>query len=126
MSLVKNGPHTVDIYLQETVEDFRGNIVEQPSATKVTVAGCFVQPVASARGAFAALKVSGDGQDVLVAYKVIFDATNYAHVPLDWWSRVEWVDDNGDLRKFSCLGGPQVRYFSPMTKHVSCTLQEIR
>lgn len=126
MSLVNNGPHTVDIYLQESGTDWRGNVVERPTETKVTVHGCFMQPVASARGAFAALKVSGDGQDVLVAYKLIFDAVAYAHIPLDWWSRVEWTDDNGTLRSFSCLGGPQVRHFTPMTRHVSCTLQEER
>lgn len=126
MSLVRNGPHTVDIFVQETVEDFRGNIVERASETKVTISGCFVQPVASARGAFAALKVSGDGQDVLVAYKLLFDPSILATTPLDWWSKVEWIDEYGVLRRFSCLGGPQPRNFSSMTRHVSVTLQEER
>lgn len=120
MSLVANGPHTVTVYLEETVTDFEGNVVKRPSTTGVVVTGCFIQPVASARGAFAALKVAG-GQDVLVAYKLI---AKYA--PVGWWSRVVWVDDDGNTRKFSILGGPQARYFSPMSGHVSCTLQEER
>ena len=126
MALFKNGPHTVDIYYEEETTDFRGNPTKRPSETvKVTVSGCFMQPVASARGAFAALKVK-DGQDVLVAYKLMFDATLWPQVPLGWWSRVVWTDEDGNTRKFSCLGGPQVRYFTAMTKHVSCTLQEER
>lgn len=126
MSLTRNGPHTVTIFIQETGVDFRGNPVERPSPDSVTISGCFMQPVASARGAFAALKVSGDGQDVLVAYKLMFDPSILETTPLDWWSRVVWTDDYGVERKFSCLGGPQPRNFSPMTKHVSCTLQEER
>ncbi|HEY9417880.1 MAG TPA: hypothetical protein VIQ30_24235 [Pseudonocardia sp.] len=120
MSLLSNGPHTVKVYLEETVTDFHGNLIRRPSATPVTVTGCFMQPVASARGAFAALKVS-DGQQVLVAYKLI--ARN---APVGWWSRVEWVDEDGVLRKFSVLGGPQRRTFSGLTGHVSCTLREER
>lgn len=120
MSLVANGPHTVTVYLEELVEDFQGNPVRRPSSTGVVVTGCFMQPVASARGAFAAVKVAG-GQDVLVAYKLIA-----RDAPVGWWSRVEWVDDDGELRKFSILGGPQKRSFTGLTKHVSVTLQEER
>lgn len=126
MSLVSQGPHTVTIYPQEEVTDFQGNIVKRPSADGVTVVGARMQPVASARGAFAALKVAG-GQDVLVAYKLMFDPSQFPGLPpLDWWARVEWVDENGVTRNFSVLGGPMDRRFSPMTKHISCTLQEER
>lgn len=125
MSLVANGPHTVTVYLEEVTFDSEGNKVKRPSAVPVEITGCLVQPVASARGAFGALRVAG-GQDVLAAFRVLYDPTPYPHAPLDWWSRVEWVDDNGDLRKFSVLGGPLDRRFSQATKHVSCTLQEMR
>lgn len=121
MSLLDNGPHTVKVYLEEVTEDFRKNVIRRPRAdSPVTVTGCWMQPVASARGAFAALKVS-DGQQVLVAYKLI--ARN---APVGWWSRVEWVDEDGNTRKFSVLGGPQVRPFSRMTRHISVTLREER
>lgn len=121
MSLVDNGPHTVKVYLEEETTDFRDNIIRRPKASgPVTVTGCFMQPVASARGAFAALKVS-DGQQVLVAYKLIA-----ANAPVGWWSRVEWIDEDGNTRKFSVLGGPQVRHFSGLTRHISVTLREER
>jgi hypothetical protein len=121
VSLLDNGPDTVKVYLEEETEDFHGNVIRRPKASgPVTVSGCWMQPVASARGAFAALKVS-DGQSVLVAYKLI--ARN---APVGWWSRVEWTDTDGVTHKFSVLGGPQVRLFSGMTRHVSVTLREER
>lgn len=120
MSLLDNGPDTVQVYLEEEGTDHHGNVIRRPSATAVTVTGCWMQPVASARGAFAALKVS-DGQQVLVAYKLI--ARN---APVGWWSRVEWTDTDGQLRKFSVLGGPQIRPFSGLTRHISVTLREER
>lgn len=121
MSLVANGPHTIKVYLEEESIDFRGNRIRRPKAGgPVTVRGCHMQPVASTRGAFAALKVN-EGQDVSVAYKLI--ARN---APVGWWSRVEWVDTDGVTRRFSVLGGPQVRANSALTRHVSVTLQEER
>lgn len=121
MSLLDNGPHVVTVYLEKQTTDHRGSVVREPDeANPVTVSGCFMQPVASTRGAFAALKVDV-GQNVSVAYKLI--ARN---APLGWWSRVEWVDEAGLKRKFAVLGGPQVRNNSGMTRHVSCTLQEMR
>lgn len=127
MSLIRNGPHTVTIFLEEEGTDFRGNVIRRPSTTGVTVSGCWMQTVASTRGAFAARSVAegGDpGQDVSVAYKLICAP---AKVPLGWWSRVEWQDPvTGVLRKFAVLGGPQARDFSPSTDHLSCTLQEMR
>jgi hypothetical protein len=46
--------------------------------------------------------------------------------PLGWWSRVEWVDSGGQLRRFFVLGGPLVYTMSDGTRHVSATLQEER
>lgn len=121
MSLVENGPHTVKVFLEREFTDHRGNIVREPDETNpVTVRGCWMQPVASTRGAFAALKVDV-GQNVSVAYKLI--ARN---APVGWWSRVEWTDDDGVLRKFAVLGGPLARQFTSLSRHVSCTLQEMR
>jgi hypothetical protein len=121
MSLLENGPHTVKVYLEEESTDWRGNVVRRPKAgSPVTVRGCFMQSVDSTRGAFAALKVN-EGQDVSVAYKLI--ARN---APVGWWSRVEWVDDSGATRRFSVLGGPQVRLNSGLTRHISVTLAEER
>jgi hypothetical protein len=120
MALVDNGPHTVTIFLEEETTDWRGNKVRQPSETAVVVKDCWMQPLASTRGAFAARTVQG-GQDVSVAYKFLA-----REAPLGWWSRVEWVDEDGTLRRFATLGGPLVRGFSPATRHISCTLQEMR
>lgn len=121
MSLIANGPHTVTVFLEILGTDHRGTPVRRPDEDNpVTVTGCFMQPVASARGAFAALKVS-EGQDVAVAYKLIA-----RDAPVGWWSRVEWTDDMGVTRKFAVLGGPQERHFTSLTRHVSCTLQEMR
>ena len=120
MALPDDGPHTVTIFLEEETTDWRGNKVRQPSETPVVVTGCWMQPVASTRGAFAARTVQG-GQDVSVAYKFLA-----RKAPLGWWARVEWVDEDGNLRKFATLGGPLVRTNSPATRHISCTLQELR
>lgn len=121
MSLVSHGPHTVKVYLEEEATDWRGNVVRRPRAdSPVTVRGCFLQPVASTRGAFAALKVN-EGQRVDQSYKLI--ARN---APVGWWSRVEWVDEAGVLRKFAVLGGPLVRRYNTLIDHMSVTLQEER
>lgn len=126
MSLVANGPHTVTVYVEEEVEDFQGNVVKRPSTEGVPVTGCMMQPVASARGAFAARKVT-EGQSVLVAYKLLFAPDQFEDLPpLEWWSRVVWTDDNGHTRTFSVLGGPMDRRFSISTRHISCTLAEER
>jgi len=122
MSLLDTGPHTVTIFVEEESTDFRGNVVMRPSTTGVVVTGCWMQPVASTRGAFAALKVT-DGQNVSVAYKLICKGSK---TPVGWWSRVEWTDNLGNLRKFAVLGGPQARDFTVSTDHVGCTLQEMR
>jgi len=122
VALTSSGPHTVTIYVQEETTDYQGNPVKRPSTTGVVVRGCWMQPLASTRGAFAARKVDA-GQDESVACKFICSP---ASAPLGWWSRVEWFDpDLGRLRKFAVLGGPMPRNFSAATNHLSCTLQEI-
>lgn len=123
MALIRTGPHTITVFVEEEVTDYQGNPVRRPSATGVVVSGCWMQPLASTRGAFAALKVS-DGQNVSVAFKLICSPAN---APLGWWSRIEWNDPiTGELRKFAVLGGPMPRGFSAATNHLSCTLQEMR
>lgn len=123
MALTRNGPHTVTIFVEEETTDFQGNPVKQPSATGVVVSGCWMQPLASTRGAFAARKVDL-GQDVSVAFKFLCSPAN---APLGWWSRIEWDDPITQThRKFAVLGGPMPRAFSAATDHLSCTLQELR
>jgi hypothetical protein len=120
MALVSNGPHTVLVHIEEEVTDWRGNIVRRPRAdSPVTVTGCWMQPMASTRGAFAALKVD-EGQDVSVAYKLIARTA-----PVGWWSRVEWTH-LGVTRKFAVLGGPLERNYGTPVSHISVTLQEER
>lgn len=120
MSLLTNGPHTVTVYPEEIYEDFEGNRVKRPGTVGVVVAGCFMQPVATARGAFSAAKVK-DGQHVLASHKLIC-----ADAPAGWWSRVVWTDDSGLTRNFVPLGGPLIRHFSKATQHISVTLKEER
>ena len=120
MSLTDSGPHTVVVFLQEEITDHRGNIVQRPSSTGVTVRGCWMQPLAAARGADAAVDVE-QGQRVSAACRLI--ARN---APVGWWSRVEWIDGLGQLRKFAPLGGPLPRDFSAGTTHITCTLSEMR
>jgi hypothetical protein len=123
VSLVRNGPHTVTVFTEEESTDFRGNIVMRPSRNPVVISGCMMQPLASTRGAFAALRVA-DGQNVAVAFK-LFCAP--ATVPVEWWVRVEWLDPiTKRLRKFSVLGGPMPRAFSGPSDHLSITLSEMR
>lgn len=116
MSLLESGPHTVLVYLEEEVDDWRDNPVRQPAAgSPVTVSGCWMQPISSSRGSFAAREVD-EGQRVTVQYRLI--ARN---APVGWWSAVEWQG-----RRFTILGGPQYRDFSDLTTHMSVTLQEER
>lgn len=123
MSLVRNGKHVVTVFTEEEIEDFRGNVVKQPSNKPFVITGCMMQPLASTRGAFAALRVS-DGQNVAVAYKLFCAPVS---VPIEWWVRVEWTDPRTKrLRKFAVLGGPMPRDFSSPTDHMSITLQEMR
>lgn len=125
MTLYRNGPHTVTVYLEEAGTDSRGNAVMRPSATdKVVVSGCLVHPVASTRGAFPAVDVRL-GQQVDASWKLVCDDT----VPLEWWSRVEWTAAGGapkELIRFTILSGPLRRNVTRATSHITCTLQEER
>ena len=118
--LIDHGPHTVWIYMEEVADDSRGNPTRRPAATPVELRGCVIQPVSSARGAFPAIDVR-QGQQVDASWRLM--ARN---APLGWWSRVEWRDNAGVLRRFFVLGGPLVYSMSDGTRHVSATLQEER
>lgn len=123
MALTSTGPHTVTVFVEETTTDFRGNEVKRPSTVGKKITGCWMQPLASTRGAFAARTVD-TGQNVAVAFKLMCAP---AQAPVGWWSRVEWFDPvTKTLRKFAILGGPMPRAFSGATDHLSCTLQEMR
>lgn len=124
VSIYRNGPHTVTVYLEEEAEDSRGNFVRRPSTTGVVVTGCLVHPVASTRGAFPAIDVRL-GQQVDASWKLVCDDT----VPLGWWSRVEWRASGGapkDLLRLTILSGPLLRRVTRTTSHITCTLQEER
>lgn len=118
-TLIDHGPHTVQIWVDEQATDSRGNPVRVPAVDPVTLTGCVMQPVASARGAFPAIQPA-QGQQVDAAWRLM--ARN---APLGWWSRVEWVT-GGVTRRFFVLGGPLVYTLSDGSTHVSCTLQEER
>lgn len=113
MSLLDHGPHTVTVYLEEEVVDSRGNTIRRPSATAVTVSGCWMQPVSSER--VDQLSVT-QGQRVDASWRLIA-----RDAPVGWWSRVDWAG-----KRFSVAGGPLVREFSDWTRHVTVTLREER
>lgn len=120
MSLLTNGPHTVQVWLEETVTDSRGNVRRQPSAdSPVTVTGCLVQPVSSSRGAFAAIDVD-QGQRVDESHRLICK-----NAPVGWWSRVSWTY-RGATKNFAVLGGPLLHVDSAKTSHLLVSLQEER
>ena len=112
------GPHTVTIYLEETVRDTYDNVVKRPSQVGVVVRHCLVQPLSSSRGAFPALSVT-QGQRVDNAYRFMS-----REAPLGWWSRVVWHHPDGRDRNLTVLGGPLLYESSPGTRHVSATLHE--
>jgi hypothetical protein len=113
--LLDRGPHTVKIWVEEEATDSRGNKVRRPAAEPVTVTGCLVQPISSARGAFPALDVS-QGQNVAAAWRLIA-----REAPLGWWAKVEF-----EGKTLTVLGGPLVHNSSAGTRHISATLQEER
>lgn len=120
MSLLTNGPHTVQVWVEEEVTDSRGNTVRRPRAdSPVTVAGCHVQPVSSSRGAFPALDVT-QGQRVDATHRLICK-----NAPVGWWSRVCWTY-RGATKTFAVLGGPLLYVDSTKTEHLSVSLQEER
>lgn len=114
-SILDFGPHTVTIFPEVEVDDSRGNAMKRPSTTGVVVTGCLVQPIASTRGAFAAVDVR-QGQRIDVAYR-FFART----APLGWWSYLEW-----EGIRMVLLGGPLKYRASDGTTHISATLKEER
>lgn len=115
--LLDYGPHTVTIYVEETVTDSYGNVVRRPSTNGVVVTGCLVTPLSSSRGAFPALNVT-QGQRVDQAFKFMARSA-----PLGWWSRVVWTH-GGRTRNLTVLGGPLEHVASDGTRHISATLHE--
>lgn len=116
MSLMLDfGPHTVVVYPEITVTDSRGNVVKQPSPNGVTITGCLMTPLASTRGAFAAIDPRL-GQRVDAAWRLF--ARN---APIGWWSKVEW-----EGKTMTLLGGPLTYTASDGTTHISATLMEER
>lgn len=116
-AILDNGPHTVTIFVEETVTDSYGNQIKRPSATGVVVKGCLVQPLSSSRGAFPALSVT-QGQRVDTAFKLIA-----RDAPLGWWSRVVW-NDGFKTHNLTVLGGPLRYVTSDGTAHIKATLHE--
>lgn len=109
------GPHTVSVYPEVEHTDSRGNIIKGPAADPIVVTGCLMMPLASTRGAFAAIQVL-DGQRVDAAWRMMA-----RQAPLGWWSAVEWQG-----KRLIMLGGPLVHTMSDGTTHVSATLLEER
>lgn len=121
MSLLDTGPHEVDVWVEEEYTDPRGNLVRRPKAgNPVRVRRCWMQPIASTRGAFPALSVKF-GQEITASHKLVC-----RNAPVGWWSRVRWVDDAGVTHHFSVLGGPLTHQSSRVTRHLTVTLREER
>jgi hypothetical protein len=121
--LLDTGPHTVTVFMEEEVEDSRGNMVRRPVDVGVVVTGCLLTPITSSRGAFPAMDVS-QGQRVDATWKLMARSA-----PLGWWSRIDWHRSGGapaDLLRLTVLGGPLVYGTSRATQHISATLQEER
>lgn len=114
-SLLDYGPHTVKVYPEIETTDSYGNVVKRPSDTPVVITGCLMMPLASTRGAFAAIDVKA-GQRVDAAWRFMA-----RQAPLGWWSRLEF---GGKI--MTLLGGPLVHTASDGTTHISATLMEER
>lgn len=113
--LLDSGPHTVTVFPEIHGEDSRGNQFYKPSDIGIVIHGCLMTPLASTRGAFAAVSVQ-QGQRVDAAWRLFARSA-----PIGWWSRVEW---NG--LSLAILGGPLYFTSSDGTQHVSATLKEER
>lgn len=118
MSLLDRGPHTVTVYPQHEVVDWRGNPDQEPvTSGPVTVAGCLMQPVSSSRGTD-----FDEGQRVTVEYRLIARSA-----PAGPWAAVEWVDPvSSQTRRFIPLGVPSERHYSPASDHITVQLREER
>lgn len=121
--LLDYGPHTVKLFMEEVVDDSRGNEIRRPMAQPVTITGCLVIPVSSSRGAFPAIDVR-QGQRVDGAWRFMA-----REAPLGWWSRIEWFRAGGapvDLLRFTVLGGPLRHGVTSTSGHISASLREER
>lgn len=113
--LLDGGKETVVVYPEVVSTDSRGNVIRGPAEVGVTITGCTMEPLASTRGAFAAISVE-QGQRVNAAWRLFA-----RDAPLGWWSKVEW---NG--MTLNMLGGPLVHKVGDGTTHISATLTEER
>lgn len=113
--ILDEGPHTVLVFPEIEVTDSRGNVRKKPVDVGIMVRGVTMMPLASTRGAFAALQVT-EGQTVDAAWRMFARSA-----PLGWWSRVEWQGIT-----MSILGGPLMHTMSDGTSHMSATLKEER
>lgn len=113
--LLDSGPHTVLVFPEIVTTDSRGNIIKKPADVGILVAGCLMLPLASTRGAFAAIDVR-QGQRVDAAWRLFA-----RDAPVGWWSRVEW-----EGKKLTILGGPLVHSVTNGVRHISATLKEER
>lgn len=121
--LLDYGPHTVSLFMEEEVEDSRGNMVRRPMANPVIITGCIVIPVSSSRGAFPAIDVR-QGQRVDATWRFMARTA-----PLGWWSRIEWYRSGGapeDLLRLTVLGGPLRHGVTGTSGHLSASLREER
>src|ERR1044072_2358973 len=109
--LLDRGPDTVIVFPEIVTTDSRGNVVRKPADTGVVITGCLMLPLASTRGAFAAISVE-QGQRVNAAYRLFARSA-----PLGWWSKVEW-----EGKTLNILGGPLVHKTSRGISHISAPL----
>lgn len=113
--LLDSGPHTILVFPEVTGTDSRGNVIKRPADVGIVVTGCLMLPLASTRGAFAAIDVR-QGQRVDAAWRLFA-----RDAPVGWWSRVEW-----EGKKLTILGGPLVHNVTNGVRHISATLKEER
>lgn len=115
-ALLDHGPHTVTVYLEETVTDSYGNEIKRPSTTGVVIRGCILTPLSVERDATRLSSGPSDRDD----YQWRFRARR---APLGTWSRVVWHDGCTE-RSMSVQSGPLQFGYSSATRHIAVTLQE--
>lgn len=115
--LLDRGPHTVTVYLEETVTDSYGNTVRRTSDVGVTVTGCLLTPMFADRDATSQTS-SAAGQRGDRTWR--FRART---APLEPWGLVVW-DDGTTVRRLTVLDGPLRFTYSAATAHVAATLHE--
>lgn len=101
-----DGPDTVTVYPEETVQDSYGNTIRRPSAVGVQVR-CRMQQISDSRD-------PGSDRRLGAQRAWRFSART---APIGRWSRVVW----GDI-ELAVMSGPFVRSQSPGTSRVVATL----